>query len=276
MQLLERVVVEALVAEVEHEIGPEIGEIPVEGRVVVEVAELVGGQLEKRILQAPDRLHVLGIERAAALHRIGQPRVAHQHGHVDLLQLAARLAGRKLGRIRRKQQAARHHAEILVAVGQRLGVAVVADVAEAALLEQLGDAVARVEALGVELVGDDAELVVDDHLARDEPLAVGRERALAADEMMLVDPLPRAPLEVVGHIGAVGDVEHELTRRAQELADGRQHLLVVLLVREVAERIAHDGDAVEAALGEPRVPRVAFLEDDGEPLASGRASWRGG
>ncbi len=45
-----------------------------------------------------------------------------------------------------------------------------------------------------------------------------------------------------------------------------QHLLVVLLVGEVAERVAHDGDAVEARLRQPRVARVAFLEHDLQPL----------
>ena len=92
-----------------------------------------------------------------------------------------------------------------------------ADVAEAALLEQPRDALARVEALGIELVGDDAHLVVDDDLAADQALAVGRQRALAADEVVLVDPLPGAALEVVGHVGAVGDVEHELAGRRRIL-----------------------------------------------------------
>ena len=55
--------------------------------------------------------------------------------------------------------------KILVALGVRLGVAVMADVAEAGLLQQLADALARVEPLGIELVGDHAHLVVDDHLS---------------------------------------------------------------------------------------------------------------
>ena len=59
---------------------------------------------------------------------------------------------------------------------------------------------------------------------------------------------------------AVGDVEHELAAGAQDLADRRQHLLVVLLVGEVAERVAHDGNAIHAALRQARVARVAFLE----------------
>ena len=127
--------------------------------------------------------------------------VAHQHGHIERLQLAAMLAHRQLRCIGREQDAPRHHAEVLVAVGQRLGVAVMADVAEAGLLQQLGDAVARVEPLGIELVGDHAHLVVDDHLARDQPLAILADGALAADEVMLVDPLPRAPLEVARACG---------------------------------------------------------------------------
>ena len=148
----------------------------------------------------------------------------------------------------------------------RLGHAVVADVAEAGLLQQLADAFARIEPLGIELVGDDAHLVVDDDLAADQPFAVRRQRALAADEMMLVDPLPGAAVEVLGHVGAVGDVEHQLAGRPQDLADAGQHLLVVLLVGEVAERVAHDGDAVEAVLGQARVARVAFLEQDLQAL----------
>jgi hypothetical protein len=166
----------------------------------------------------------------------------------------------QLRRVGGQENAARHHAEVLVALGVGLGVAVVAHVAEARLLHQLGDAFARVEPLGVELVGDHAHLVVHDHLARDQPLAVLADRALAADEVMLVDPLPRALVEVLVHVAAVGDVEHQLAAGAQDLADRGQDLLVVLLVGEVAERVAHDGNAIHAVLGQPRVARIAFLE----------------
>ena len=141
-----------------------------------------------------------------------------------------------------------------------------ADVAESGLLHQLADGLARVEALGIKLIGDDAQLVMDDDFARDQPVAVAGQRALAADEVMLVDPFPRAALEVIGHIGAVGDVEHQLAGGTQDLADGGEHLLVVLLVGEVAERVAHDGDAVEARLRQARVARIAFLEHDLQPL----------
>ena len=159
-----------------------------------------------------------------------------------------------------EQDAPGHHAEVLVAVGERLGVAVVAHVAEAGLLHQLADALARVEALGIELVGDHAHLVVHDDLARDQPLAVLADGALAAHEVMLVDPLPRALLEVLVHVAAVGDVEHQLAAGPQDLADRGEDLLVVLLVGEVAERVAHDGNAIHAVLRQARVARIAFLE----------------
>ena len=260
MQLLEGVVVEALVAQVEDQVGAQVGQVALQRAVVVEEAELVVRQLRQRVLELADGVEVLRIEGAAALDLVGQAMVAHQHGDVERLQLAPALAHRQMRRVGRQQDAARHHAEVLVAVGQRLGVAVVAHVAEAGLLQQLADAFARVEPLGIELVGDHAHLVVHDHFARDQAFAVLADGALAADEVVLVDPLPRALVEVLVHVAAVGDVEHELAAGAQDLADRGQDLLVVLLVGEVAERVAHDGNAIDAVLRQPRVARVAFLE----------------
>ena len=190
VQLLERVVVEALVTEVQDEIRLQLREIALQRGVVVQETEPVGRQLRQRILEFADGVEVFRIERAVPLHSVRQARVAHQNGDVELLQLAADLADRQLRRIRRQQDAARHHAEILIPVGHSLGGAVMADIAEAGLLEQLRDAGAGIEALGVELVGDHAGLVIDDDLTRDEPVAFLADRAFAADEMVFVDPLP--------------------------------------------------------------------------------------
>ena len=77
VQLLEGIVVEALVAQIKDEVGAQLRQVALERRVVVEVAELVVGQLGERVLQAADGLHVLRVERAAALHRVGQARIAH-------------------------------------------------------------------------------------------------------------------------------------------------------------------------------------------------------
>ena len=75
--------------------------------------------------------------------------------------------------IGRQQQTARHHAEVLIAIRKRLGVAMVAHVAEAAFVEELGNALFGVESLGVKQVGNDARLVVDKDFAADEAFAVG-------------------------------------------------------------------------------------------------------
>ena len=69
VQLLEGIVVEAFVAKIEDEVGPQLGNIALERGVIVEIAELVGRQLGQRILEAPDGVIVLGIEGAAALDR---------------------------------------------------------------------------------------------------------------------------------------------------------------------------------------------------------------
>ena len=171
MQLLEGVVVEPLVAQVEDQVGAQLGQVALQRAVIVEIAELVVRQLGQRVLELADGVEILGIEGAVALDLVGQAVVAHQNRDVERLQLAL-LAHRQVRGVGGQQDAPRHHAEVLVAVGYGLGMAVVAHVAEAGLLQQLADAFARVEALGVELVGDHAHLVVHDDFARDQALAV--------------------------------------------------------------------------------------------------------
>src|SRR5262245_48717292 len=109
-----------------------------------------------------------------------------------------------------EQDAPGHHAEILVAIGEGFGMAVVAYVAEAGLLQQLGYAVACVEPFRIELVGDYTHLVVHDNFARDQAFPILADRTLPTNEMMLVNPLPRAPVEVVVHVAAVGNVQYDL------------------------------------------------------------------
>ncbi|MEZ5856966.1 MAG: hypothetical protein R3D67_20335 [Hyphomicrobiaceae bacterium] len=155
-----------------------------------------------------DRLHVLGIELAVELDWIRQAGIAHQHGEIDHAGLAARTAGGKLGSVcgnRRRRAIMRDPGP------GRKRPAPFRDGGhtEAALLQQLGDALLSIEALGVELVGHDAGLVIDDDLAADEALAILADRTLAADEMVSVDPLHERR-SVVRHVGTVGDVEDEL------------------------------------------------------------------
>src|SRR5262249_15462264 len=268
VELLEGVVVPALVAKVKHQVGAQFRQVALQGAVVVEVAELVARHLRQRILELAHGIEVFRVEGAAAFDLIRQAVVAHHHGDVEGLQPAAVLA-HEMWRIGGQQDPPRHHAKVLVAVGQRLGMAMVAGVAEAGLVQQLADTVARVEPLGIELVRDYAHLVVDDNLARDQAFPVLANRALAADEMVLVDPLPRPAVEVVVHVAAVGNVQDDLPARPQDLADRRQHLLVILLVGEVAERGAHDGNAVHAVLRQPRIARLPLPEQHLHTLARG-------
>src|SRR5258705_14008194 len=104
-------------------------------------------------------------------------------------------------------------------------MAVMADVAETGLLQQFGYAAARIEPLGVELIGDHAHLVVHDNFARDQTFPILADRALTADEVVVVDPLPRAPIEVVVHVAAVGNVQYDLATGSEDLTDRGQHLL---------------------------------------------------
>src|SRR5262245_65202227 len=148
-------------------------------------------------------------------------------------------------------------------------MAVMTDVAETGLLQKLADAVAGVEPLGIELVGDHAHFVVHDNFARDQAFPVLADRALAADKVVFIDPLPRPPVEVVVHMAAVGNVQYDLPTGAQDLTDRGQHFLVSLLVGEVAKRVAHDGNAVHAVLRKPRVARIPLLEQHLQSLALG-------
>ncbi len=209
MQLLEGVVVPPFVAKVEDQIGPELGEIALQGTVVVEVAELVARHLRQRILELAHGFEVFRIEGASALDLIGQTVVTHDDSDVERLQPPAMLAHQLRG-VGGEKDAPRHHAEILVPIGEGFGMAMVADVAEARLLQQLGDAVACIEAFGIKLVGDYTHLVVDNNFARDQPFPILADRTLATDEMMLINPLPRPPFEVVVHVAAVGNVQYDL------------------------------------------------------------------
>src|SRR5262245_194165 len=104
-------------------------------------------------------------------------------------------------------------------------MAVMTDVAETGLLQQLTDAVAGVEPLGIELVGDHAHFVVHDNFARDQAFPVLAYRALAADKVVVIDPLPRTPIKIVVHVAAVGNVQYDLPTGAQDLTDRGQHFL---------------------------------------------------
>ena len=140
---------------------------------------------------------------------------------------------------------------------------------EAGALEQLVDLVRRIEPLGVELVGQHALLGVDHDFAGQQALAVFGERPLAADELVLVDPLPGALLEMAAHPVAVGQVHDQLAVRAQRPLDRLEHGQIVLLALEIAEGVAEERDAIERAFGDAEAAGVALVEARDQPLLLG-------
>ena len=124
------------------------------------------------------RLDVLGVEVPVALDRVGQARIAQHHGDFREQRCAARQALRRGAAPRRSGTAgAPSCRDPGCARESGAGDGVEADDwgsrrrSSSASMRSL-----RVEPLGVELVGDDAALGVDDDLAGDQPLAVAGER----------------------------------------------------------------------------------------------------
>ncbi len=256
------VVVEAFIAQIQHEMRPARCQIGHQSRVIIEIAEPVLRKLGERCLEPRHGLGVLFVEAAVALDRIGQPGIAENDGDFRKRHGTARQplnAARCLGG---QEQPVLDHAEILVARRIRRRDRMEAEIAEAGALHQRFHALLRIEALGIELVGDDAALGVHHHLAADQPVAVFGEAALAAHEMVLIDPLPGARLEMRSHPLAVHQIHDQDAARGEGALDRFEHRQIVLRPVEIAERVAEDADAVKFAIAKPEAARVAFMEGD--------------
>ena len=131
---------------------------------------------------------------------------------------------------------------------------------KAGAANQRREALPRIKPLGIELVGDDAALGMHDDLAADQSVAVAGQGALAAHEMVLIDPFPRARLEMAAHPFAVHQIHDQRAARGERPPHRFEHREIVLGPVEIAERIAEDADAVEVAVAEPKAARVAFVK----------------
>jgi len=190
VQFHKRVVVETLVTEIQHKLRADGFEIGRQRGVIVEKTEAVIAKFAQRRLEPLDRLEILLAATPAALDRIGQPRVAEDHGDVGNHRRAARQELYPIWRLTGQEQPVRHHSEILIARGIRRQQRVERDICETGAEQQRLEALFRVEPLGVELIGNDAALGVDHNFTTDQPIAVTGKIPLAADEMVLIDPLP--------------------------------------------------------------------------------------
>ena len=131
-----------------------------------------------------------------------------------------------------------------------------------ALGQQRVQAFFRIEPLGIELIGDDAALGVDHDLTADQPIAILGKIALPADEMILVDPFPRARIKITAHPLAIHQIHDERSAGSQGALDRFEHREIVLRALEIAERVAQQADAMKFGLAEAKAPCVALVERD--------------
>ena len=237
----EGVVVEALVAEVQNKmraVGPQLG---VKRGVIVEKTKAIIGQLVQCRLEPLDRLDILFVPASVALDRVGKARIAENHGDVGKQRRAARQPPRAARRLAGQKQPVRHHAEILIAGRIRRQQRMKADIGETGAGQQRVEALFRIEPLGIELIGDDAALGMDHDLTADQPIAILGEIALAADEMILVDPFPRARIEMTAHPLAIHQIHDERSAGGEGALDRFEHGEIVLRTLEIAERVAQTG-----------------------------------
>ena len=119
----------------------------------------------------------------------------------------------------------------------------------------------RIEPLGIELIGDDAALGMDHHLAADQAVAVPGETRARGRRNGSGRPTPRsARSKWSPHPLAVHQIHDERAARGQGALDRFEHRQIVLGPVEIAERIAEHADAMKLAVAEPETAGVAFME----------------
>ena len=101
--------------------------------------------------------------------------------------------------------------------------------------EKFRDGFPRVEPFSVELVGDHALLGMDNYLSGHKTSAVARKGSLPADEVVLVDPLPRSSLIMGFKPLAVDKVHCKRAFGNQNSLDRFKHREIVVLGLEISE-----------------------------------------
>src|ERR1700731_989958 len=112
------------------------------------------------------------------------------------------------------------------------------DIGKPGARQQRLEPLSRIQPLGIELVGDAAALGVDYALSADQPIAIPGEVAFAADEMVLVDPLPGARLEMMAHPVAIHQIHDERATGGEGALDRFEHCEIVLRTFEITKPVA--------------------------------------
>src|SRR6516225_8976198 len=82
--------------------------------------------------------------------------------------------------------------------------------------------------------------------------------------MVLIDPLPRAWIEMASHPLAVHQVHDKGPSGRERALDRFEHSDIILQPLEVAERVAQHTDAVKLGVAEAKAPRIALVERNRE------------
>ena len=154
----------------------------------------------------------------------------------------------------------RGHAEILITLRIRRWQRIKPQPAKAGAGQERLEPFLGIQPLGVELVGNHAAPGIDHDFAADQPVMVFGKAALAADEPVPVDPFPRARLEVTAHPVAVHQIHDQLAAAGQRPLDPFENGEIVFLPLEIAKGIAEDAYAIEFAVAEAKIARVAFVK----------------
>src|SRR6516225_8538963 len=82
--------------------------------------------------------------------------------------------------------------------------------------------------------------------------------------MVLIDPLPRAWIEMASHPLAVHQVHDKGPSGRERALDRFEHSDIILRPLEVAERVTQHTDAVKLGIAEAKAPRIALVERNRE------------
>src|SRR5246127_4261976 len=103
---------------------------------------------------------------------------------------------------------------------------------------------------------------MDHDLAADQPIAILGEVTLAADKMVLVNPLPRARIEMTTHPLAIHQIHNERPTGSERALDRFEHGEIVLRPLEITKRVTQKADAMKVAVAKAKASCIPLVKRD--------------